>query len=139
MLLTVSAFGQGRLGIKGGPNFTNVLPHSETVGSVNGHFGLFYSIRKNDKWSLQPELLVSFNKFHSDDYGHIELTYLVIPVVYKRHVSEDWNIQLGVQYGALMNANYEFYADFSASCLSALVGFGYNAGNRVSLDFRALP
>jgi hypothetical protein len=40
-LMAASAFAQGRLGVKGGLNFTNVLPLSETLGSVNGQMGLY--------------------------------------------------------------------------------------------------
>lgn len=90
-----------QLGIKGGPNFSNIKTEVSTEGQTGFHAGA-YAMIKVSKIGIQPELL--FSSISSDiTSGSVtsEFTssYVNIPVILKVYLAGGLNLQVGPQFG----------------------------------------
>ncbi|MCW3093303.1 MAG: PorT family protein [Ferruginibacter sp.] len=105
------------LGIKGGANINKLTGKSfKDEFSFGYHLGGFAEIGLSEKFSVQPEVV--FNEFKQDTSSHfrdiyqlnnlstnIKLNYLSIPILLNYKPSSILSLQLGPQFGILMNQN----------------------------------
>jgi hypothetical protein len=102
ILFTTKSFSQGvDLGIKVGANFATLTDDVETRTGLN--FGAFATIKFNDKIALQGDLLYSQQGAELLDIGKVDLDYINVPVVLKYYLIKKLNIQVGPQFGFLVN------------------------------------
>lgn len=102
VLFTTKSFSQGvDLGIKVGANFASLTDDVETRTGLN--FGGFATIKFNDKIALQGDLLYSQQGAELLDIGKVDLDYMNVPVVLKYYLVKKLNIQVGPQFGFLVN------------------------------------
>lgn len=122
------------LGIKLGANFSNFSDVKDlSMSSKTGfHFGAFAAVRLGGV-SIQPEVLYSQQgaKF---DAGKIELDYVNVPVILKYYLFQGVNLQVGPQFGFLVNDN----VDGNAKDLdtSGVVGIGLDLPLGIRFDGR---
>ena len=112
-----SAFSQSfSLGIKGGANLGKIEGQSfKDEFALGYHAGVFATIGLGKRFSLQPEVL--FNQINNDtttnfsnvfkvkNVSSIQLKYLSIPLLLNYNVNRILAIQVGPQFGVLLNEN----------------------------------
>jgi hypothetical protein len=102
VLFTTKSLSQGvDLGIKVGANFATLTDDVETRTGLN--FGAFATIKFNDKIALQGDVLYSQQGAELLDIGKVDLDYINVPVVLKYYLVKKLNIQVGPQFGFLVN------------------------------------
>lgn len=101
------------LGVKAGMNVTNIS-NNELKSKLSFHVGLFTEWQLNEFVSLQPEVLYSRqgarDKF--DENGkkvrtRLRMNYLNVPVLAKLYVLKNLSVDLGPQFGFVMDARYK--------------------------------
>jgi hypothetical protein len=152
--LVETASAQVAFGLKGGLNLTNINADDAqaTYNSRTGyHAGLFLR-EKFGKVAIQPEALLFTQSNTIDNYQglyHVKqsLTYLSIPVMVKFYPVLGLNLQVGPQFGFLLDGdrttdmgfvqkkeNIKDY--YKSSDVSISAGFGYDFDFGLNLDFR---
>lgn len=134
ILFTVVAFSQEiRFGAKAGLNVSSLRGNypkdvDETKSRIGFHIGGFAEYEIDDKFSLQPELLISTqggsfevrNDYYDSSMGNYyesftqtpKLTYLNLPIMLKYKVLEKLSIEFGPQIGYLIGAKSKWeYVD----------------------------
>lgn len=128
-VFSVVAFANAQVGfgIKGGLNFANVDVAGDPDARTGYHFGAFAEIGLAG-FAIQPEVL--FSAKGAEDF---DLTYLEVPILFKKNFAKVLNIHLGPQFGFLTSADLDTGAgeadvkDFlDNSEISAVVGAGVN-------------
>jgi hypothetical protein len=153
LLGTFSASAQVGFGIKGGLNLTtlNVEDPELSYDSRTGfHAGIFLRGRFS-KVGIQPELLLFTQNgdLESSLFGTAQerFTYLSIPLIFKFYPIGGFNIQLGPQFGFLLDGErtYDSFLGsgsqditeyYKKSDVSVSVGGGYDFGFGLGLDVR---
>lgn len=128
-------------GVKAGVNFANLSNAVNFEGRTGFVAGVFVGGKLNDNIGVQADLLYSqqggefeFNKF--------ELNYVNVPIVIKYYVSNGFNLQLGPQFGILLdedtNAVSEVIDNIATNDfdLSGVIGIGYDLPMGIRLDGR---
>lgn len=107
-----------RAGVKIGTNLNKISGQSFKDGfDLSYHFGGFLEVDLNRKWGIQPELLWSqtstkrtnFNTLYSSQINplnnneKIKLDYLAIPVLLRYSVAGILTLNVGPQFGILLN------------------------------------
>ena len=96
-----------RLGLKGGLNFANIDTDTDASSRTGYHVGAFATI-KVSKFAIQPELIYSSQgaefEFSGLEDAKSNFNYLNIPVLLKLYLIGGLNLQLGPQFGFLLNA-----------------------------------
>ena len=123
LVISVFAFSaasaQFHLGIKGGANMSKITGKSFSEEYEFGyHLGGFAEIGLGSKFSLQPEVLFNqTNQYTSSEFddlyqnvlsseiSNIKLNYLSVPVLLNYKASNIVSLQLGPQFGILMDQN----------------------------------
>ena len=117
VMIFSAAHSQGfHLGIKGGANMNKLTGKSfNDEFSYGYHLGAFAEIGLGNKFSVQPEVL--FNQFTQDtaskfsqvykldNLSKVKLNYLSIPILLNYRASNFFSIQVGPQFGILMDQN----------------------------------
>ena len=117
LLLTfATGFSQITFGVKGGTSINKISGKSfKDQFSYGYHVGAFATLRLGGKISLQPEVLL--NQVNTDtssnfssvyQFNHvskIQLKYLSIPILLNYNVSNLLALQVGPQFGILMDQN----------------------------------
>lgn len=152
-LTVASAHAQVAFGIKGGLNLTTLDvkdPELSYESRTGYHAGIFLRSRM-DKVAIQPELLLFTQRgdLESSFFGTAResFTYLSIPVMLKFYPVGGLNIQLGPQFGFLIDGEREYDNFLSSgteditdhykkSDVSVSVGGGYDFGFGLGLDVR---
>lgn len=152
---TFSASGQVGFGIKGGLNLTtlNVEDPELSYDSRTGfHAGIFLRGRF-DKVGIQPELLLftqngELKRTLFNGTAQERFTYLSIPLILKFYPVAGLNIQLGPQFGFLIDGERQsedpFFGSgsqditeyYKKSDVSVSVGGGYDFDFGLGLDVR---
>lgn len=130
-----------QLGVKGGANLTKIGGESFSDGFKLGyHLGGYAILKLSDRIQLQPEVLFNqFNTKTSEDFGSIgdpnnlkdvSLNYLTIPLLIDITTIKVLSVQLGAQYGILMNNAEDLTQNgrdaFNKGDFSALAGVQIN-------------
>lgn len=150
---TVPASGQVAFGLKGGLNLTtlNIEDPELSYDSRTGyHAGLFLR-GKFDKVAIQPELLLFTQRgdLESSFFGTARenFTYLSVPLMLKFYAIGGLNIQVGPQFGFLIDGEREYAGVlgsgsqditeyYKKSDVSVSVGGGYDFDFGLGLDVR---
>jgi hypothetical protein len=140
-------------GLKGGINLStfNLEDADETYDSRTGfHAGLFVRGKFN-KVAIQPELLLftQNSDLRSSVFGTAQdrFTYLSIPVMVKLYPAAGFNLQLGPQFGFLLDGERKYDTVFGSgsqdikdhyksSDVALSLGAGYDFEFGLGLDFR---
>jgi hypothetical protein len=116
LFIASASYAQGfRLGAKAGANLTKVSGVSFKDGFETGYqLGGFAEIDFSKKFGIQPELLwttskttrdTSFSQVYQFKDRNINLDYLTIPVLLRINVSDLLTVNVGPQFGILLNKN----------------------------------
>ena len=146
-LVTFFVFGsyaQGfHLGVKGGANITKIDGESFNEEFKVGYsLGGFAELNFTQKWGIQPEVLwnqsktttsTSFNQVYQGVAGQdITLNYLSIPILITYRPSPLLSLQLGPQFGILLNQDDNLFENgknaFKSGDFSILGGAQLNLG-----------
>lgn len=117
LFISSSAYSQSfSLGIKAGANLGKIEGHAfKDEFALGYHVGGFATIGLGKKFAIQPEVL--FNQINNDTTTHfsdvfrvqnakdIQLKYLSIPILLNYNLSKFLSIQVGPQFGVLLNKN----------------------------------
>jgi hypothetical protein len=152
-VLAQTSYGQVAFGLKGGLNLTNINTDdaSATYNSRTGyHAGLFLR-GKFGKVGIQPEALF-FTQSNKVDYGSLgsaeqSFTYLAIPVMVKFYPVLGLNLQVGPQFGFLLDGERKYDNGilvtkqdikdyYKSSDVAVSVGLGYDFNFGLGLDCR---
>lgn len=124
-LLTISATqaqkrATARFGLKGGLNVSTLAGDGvDATPAIGGHIGGLVDIKIANKFSIQPELLLSLQGAKSEysyttgGYSYssedkIALTYLNFPVIAKFWVLPNLSLEAGPQIGILVSAQDKY-------------------------------
>lgn len=139
-LFAVSTYAQSiDFGIKAGMNFASINDAGEGLDTRTGfHAGVFLGLKFNDKVALQPELLYSQQGAEFDS-GKFELDYVNIPVIFKYYLVQGLNLQVGPQFGFVINDKISFDGiaeEAEKFDLSGILGAGYDLPLGLRIDAR---
>lgn len=141
-------------GLKGGLNLTNLKvddPQASYDSRTGYHAGVFVRGRF-DKIAIQPELLL-FTQSNQINYsgglGSVteSFTYLSVPFLLKFYPALGFNIQVGPQFGFLLDGQQDFKTPlfsgtkdikdaYKSSDVSVSAGAGWDFDFGLSLDVR---
>lgn len=140
-------------GIKGGLNLTNINiddPEASYDSRTGFHAGLFLRGRFN-KVGIQPEVLIFTQRAVGNfgSFGDVEdsFTYLSIPLMFKFYPVGGLNLQVGPQFGFLLDGERKFDSalgtfkqdikeSYDNSDVAVSLGAGYDFDFGLGLDFR---
>lgn len=143
----VSAQG-ARVGVKLGTNLNKISGQSFKDGfDLSYHFGGFLEVDLNRKWGIQPELLwsqtstkrTSFNTLYSNQINplnnneKIKLDYLAIPVLLRYSVAGILTLNVGPQFGILLNQDKTLLQNGESAFKSG--DFSMVAGGQLNFKF----
>ncbi|HZH70094.1 MAG TPA: porin family protein [Flavobacteriaceae bacterium] len=137
VFFAITSYAQGiDFGIKAGANFSTLTDATGLKNKTGFHGGVFLGLKFNDKIALQPELLYS-QQGAEFDMGKVDLNYINVPVIVKYYLVQGLNIQLGPQFGFVVDDNIS-NAIFEAEDfdVSGVVGAGYDFPFGIRLDAR---
>ncbi|HEY0652409.1 MAG TPA: porin family protein [Chryseosolibacter sp.] len=153
LMITAVQAQDAAFGLKGGINLStfNLDDANATYDSRTGfHAGLFVRGKFN-KVAIQPELLLftQNSELRTSLFGTAQdrFTYLSIPVMVKLYPVGGLNLQLGPQFGFLIDGERKYDTVFGSgsqdikdhyksSDVSLSLGAGYDFGFGLGLDFR---
>ena len=151
-LLATGAFAQISYGVKAGLNISKLTGDADTDSRMAPYFGGFMNYEMSDKFSLQPELVVSMEggkdeesetyegKTYSYDATY-KLTFLNIPILAKYKVANGLSLMAGPQLGFKMSGKAEVEdeeadMDMKGMNLSLALGAGYSLESGLGFDLR---
>lgn len=116
-------FAQGlQAGVKGGVNLIKIDGKSFSEEFRHGYnLGGFVELNFNDKWGVQPEVLwnqantrtsTEFSDIYDEglrELKDVKLNYLSIPILLNYKVSKLITLQLGPQFGILINKDQNLF------------------------------
>jgi len=137
-----------RVGVKLGTNLNKISGQSFKDGfDLSYHFGGFLEVDLNRKWGIQPELLwsqtstkrTSFNTLYSNQINplnnneKIKLDYLAIPVLLRYSVAGILTLNVGPQFGILLNQDKTLLQNGESAFKSG--DFSMVAGGQLNFKF----
>jgi len=125
-------------GLKGGLNFCTLVGSDQSKLFLGANLGGYIEIKESNKFSFQPELLVSIQGARTDGYTR-KLKYVYIPLMTKYKITEKINIQAGPQIGFLTSVkynNYEVKERYNSIDFGVNLGVGYELSENMFLEAR---
>jgi hypothetical protein len=130
----VSAKAQNRLSIAAGVNYSSVssINSANPDGTLGFNGGLAYKIYMNDLgWFIKPGL------FYSQEGWQLRrLDYLNVPVIAGFDFTDDFNFNLGFQYGYLISGVSDLGDTVDKSNLAFLIGFEFYPADAFDVGLR---
>ena len=129
------------LGIKLGSNFASISNAKEGLSTRTGiQAGLFAGIKFNDKVGISLDVLYS-QQGADFNAGAFDLTYVNLPLVLKYFLVSGLHIQLGPQFGVLIDDSLaeifdDNYNEIVESEISGIIGLGYDLPFGLRIDGR---
>lgn len=153
LLANLPAKGQVAFGLKGGLNLTtlNVEDPELSYQSRSGYHAGVFLRGKFDKIAIQPEwlLFTQSGELESSAFGTAQehFTYLSVPVMLKFYTIGGLNVQLGPQFGFLLDGERKYNSFlgsgteditdyYKKSDISVSVGAGYDFNFGLALEAR---
>jgi Outer membrane protein beta-barrel domain len=144
-IMSTAAFAQKiQIGVKGGATMNKLTAQTfKEAFSFGYHLGGFVSLGLGKKIAIQPEVLFNqvnvdtSNSFSSiykfNKLNNVQLKYLTIPVLLNINASKALTLQVGPQFGILMNKSNTFVQNgqnaFKSGDLAMLGGVQLNLGS----------
>lgn len=129
-------------GVKAGVNFSSIRDASGLDNRTGFVAGVFVGGKINDKIGAQADLLYS-QQGAEFELGDFNLDYLNIPIVLKYYLTNNFNLQVGPQFGVVINDEAqtvvgETINDIAANNfdMSAVVGLGVDIPFGLRLEGR---
>jgi len=100
-------------GVKGGMNLAAITDDVDDAGGkmkFSFHLGAFAEYRFSDLFGIQPEFVYSRQGSYNKEGGLKEwmrFNYINIPVLAKLYIAEGFSVNLGPQFGILLNSKYK--------------------------------
>lgn len=144
LLMGTTMFSQSMdLGIKAGANFANITDASGLSNKTGFQAGAFVGFKLSDNIGLQADLLYS-QQGAEFDFGKFDLDYVNVPIVLKYYLVQGLNIQVGPQFGFIVNDDVYMEGIGGASIkentkntdVSGVVGAGYDFPFGIRVDAR---
>lgn len=108
LTLSTGAFAQRYwdFGVKAGANISGITKDDAAGTKAGLYVGAFAEYRLNEFFGIQPELVYSRQgaSIDSDTVEKIRLNYLNLPILAKIYVLDALSVDLGPQFGLLLNA-----------------------------------
>ena len=130
------------LGVKAGVNFATLSDASGLDNRTGFVAGAFVGVKFSDKVGVQADLLYS-QQGAELDLGEFDLDYVNIPVVIKYFVAGGLNLQLGPQFGFIVNddtrtviGNVIQNIEVNDFDVAGVVGLGYDFPMGIRVDGR---
>lgn len=145
VVLTIAAQAQVQvaLGVKAGPNFSNINTKEspgETYKSRTGFHGGAFALFKLTKIGIQPELLFSQQgskvEFNGEELES-NFNYINIPVILKLYLAAGLNLQAGPQVGFVSKAETEAFVNGVSGAKTTIDVKEYVKGNDFSVALGA--
>jgi hypothetical protein len=145
LVISVSGISQSiDLGVKAGVNFSSINLDNVASSSITGfQAGVIAGIKFSDKLGVQADVLYSKQGAEltvSNVLQQIDLSYVNVPIVLKYYVFQGLNIQVGPQFGFVIDDNIkEILAgqvDAKSADVSGVVGLGYDLPLGLRVDAR---
>jgi len=146
VVLSTGAFAQGAFdqmewGVKAGLNLANVTKWDGSM-KPSIYLGAFAEFRINDYLGIQPEVLYSrqgsYDKIDGTKFW-MRMNYLNIPILAKIYLLDELSLDLGPQFGILLNAKMRYKDDDGSGTrdvddlknfdVSFPIGLSYRIGN----------
>jgi Outer membrane protein beta-barrel domain len=110
LIILSPAIVNAQLGLKAGLNFTNVTNVSSVNNQSSSGFnaGIFFSTPYNKILGSKTELVFSRQGYNYETgavTGKVNLDYIMLPTYMCINITKYFQIQLGMQFGYLMNVN----------------------------------
>ena len=154
IMLLVFSFSNAQkinFGIKAGLNVSMLTGTEGIMTSTNGiHMGTLVEFKVSDRIRIQPEVLFSSQGAKSVNttnpvYGteikinnNIKLDYLIVPIIAKYYVANDFFLEVGPQVGFLITAKNSGDVNTTVAGTSSLESFNDNVKETVkSRDYAA--
>ena len=144
LLVAVFAFGftqaqEFKGGIKGGLNLSSVDTEG-TSGRTGFHAGLYFDAGMAG-FNIMPEILFSTKGAEADNGGgELNLSYVEIPILFKKGFAKVLNVHLGPQFGLLLGAEDQDGTDikefYKGTDLSGVIGAGVDLPGGISGGLR---
>lgn len=141
LFLGTSVFAQkADFGVKFGANFSSVSDASRLSNKTGFHGGLFAGFKLGRKVGIQADLVYSQQGADSKD-GSFDLNYINVPVVLKYYLFHGLNIQIGPQFGFMLDDKIYIpgagtKSKTKKSDISGVIGAGYDFPRGFRLDAR---
>lgn len=140
--IATAASAQGLdFGVKAGVNFANITDATGLDNRTGFVAGVFIGGKLNDKIGIQADVLYS-QQGAEFDLGNFDLNYVNVPIVLKYYLSDSFNLQLGPQFGVLLdqetNVVSETIDDIATNDfdLSGVVGLGFDFPMGIRIEGR---
>lgn len=140
-------------GIKAGPNVSSINIDDSQIeyDSRIGYHAGFFLRGRFQSFGVQPELLLFTQGGDVDHFilgtAKERFTYISVPIIFKFYPAADFNIQLGPQFGFLIDGEREYDTvigsgsvdikdQYKESDIAISVGLGYDFSFGLNLDAR---
>ncbi len=148
--VAVFAFGSAsaqnaKFGLKGGINFAT-FTDTDAQNKTGIHLGILVDIEISKKFSIQPEFQYSAQGFTATTSGTTyiaNLDYFNIPITAKIKTGDKFNIEVGPQFGFLLDANaksgnqtVDIMYLFKTTDIGIILGASYDLDKNSFLAFR---
>ncbi|QHL87142.1 outer membrane beta-barrel protein [Nibribacter ruber] len=133
LISVVGAQAQTNFGIKVGLNVANIGGDAKNTDPRTGvHAGFFATAPISDRFAIQPEVLYSQQGYKSGK-STFTLHYLNIPLIFKGTISGGFHLQVGPQFGILLdakqkvgNTTYDISDNLNKYDGAVALGLGYD-------------
>ena len=128
------------LGIKIGSNFASISDAQQGSSLRTGfQAGAFAGIKFSEKTAIQLDVLYS-QQGAAFDASDFELSYVNLPLVFKYYLAGGLHLQVGPQFGILVDDNvkelYTEVVEAQSSDVSGIIGIGYDLPFGLRVDGR---
>ena len=135
-----------QFGAKAGLNLATLGPDlNDPATRTIFHLGAMAEVSISDQFSIQPELLYSAQGAtdESDEDEVVKLDYIILPILAKYYVLENFSLEAGPQIGFLLNAEaeddgetFDLKENTKSTDLGFALGVGYKLENGLNFNLR---
>ena len=136
-------------GVKGGLNFSNITGDDNGKMKFSFNLGAFAEYRFNDFFGIQPEVVYSRQGAYEKEGGAkawYRMNYINVPILAKLYVLENLSVDLGPQFGILLNSKAKLkeggssekhdMVDMKGADVSFAMGLTYRVNYNWDVNFR---
>jgi hypothetical protein len=126
-----------KIGVKAGPNFSNIESTLNTQTKIGYHLGAVVEIKISPKFSIQPEAIYSSQGAVIKNAKDFDLNYVSVPVIVKYYLFKDtFSLEGGPQFSFLTEKNIATTFKSNAFDFGACGGLGLNITKQLFVQAR---